>query len=155
MRPLVIACGAMRAIIYGGLVVGVLDALDAIMFFGLRSGATPLRIFQSIASGWLGRASYQGGMRTAALGVFFHFAIAFAIVAVYYVASRRLPVLTGHPVICGIGYGIVVYAVMNLVVVPLSNAGTSPFVLPVFLNGIAIHMVGVGLPSAWFASRAQ
>ena len=48
-----------------------------------------------------------------------------------------------------------VYAVMNLVVVPLSNAGKSPFVLPVFLNGIAIHLVGVGLPSAWFVSRVH
>lgn len=146
---------AQCAIVYGGLVVGVLDALDAIIFFGRRSGATPLSIFQSIASGWLGRASFQGGMRTAALGVFFHFAIAFAIATVYYVASRRLTVLIEHPMICGIVYGIAVYAFMNLVVVPLSNAGKSPFVLPVFLNGIAIHMVGVGLPSAWFASRAQ
>ena len=56
---------------------------------------------------------------------------------------------------CGRGRPLVVYAVMNLVVVPLSNAGKSPFVLPVFLNGIAIHLVGVGLPSAWFVSRVH
>ena len=145
----------MRAIIYGGLVVGILDALDAIIFFGLRSGATPQRIFQSIASGWLGRASIQSGMRTAALGVFFHFLIAFTVVAAYCFASRQLPALASHPVLYGIGYGLVVYAVMNLVVVPLSNAGKAPFVWPVFINGIAIHMFGVGLPAAWFASRVR
>ena len=47
-----------RAILWGTLAVGTLDALDAIVFFGLR-GVTPLRIFQSIASGLLGRAAYQ------------------------------------------------------------------------------------------------
>jgi hypothetical protein len=31
--------------------VGVLDALDAIVFFGPRSGTTPIRVFQSIAFG--------------------------------------------------------------------------------------------------------
>src|SRR5262245_41350424 len=72
-----------ESILYGGLVVGALDALDAIVFFGFR-GATPTRIFQSIAAGLLGRASFQGGMRAALLGVAIHFFIAFCIVATYY-----------------------------------------------------------------------
>jgi hypothetical protein len=37
-----------RAVLYGALVVGVLDITDALVFFGLR-GAPPIRIFQSIA----------------------------------------------------------------------------------------------------------
>ena len=57
-----------RAILYGGVVVGTLDLLDALIFFGLR-GTAPIRIFQSIAAGVLGRASYQGGLRSAALGI--------------------------------------------------------------------------------------
>jgi len=34
--------GAARAILYGALVVGVLDGIDAIVFFGLR-GVSPIR----------------------------------------------------------------------------------------------------------------
>ena len=45
-----------RAILYGGLVVGTLDALDALIFFGLR-GVAPIRIGQSIAAGVLGALS--------------------------------------------------------------------------------------------------
>jgi hypothetical protein len=56
-----------QAIVYGTLVVGTLDGLDAVVFFGLRNGARPVRIFQSIASGRLGRATYQGGLKMAAL----------------------------------------------------------------------------------------
>jgi hypothetical protein len=58
-------------------------------------------------------------------------------------------------VIAGVIYGIAVYFVMNDVVLPLSAAGRGPFVLPVFINGILIHAIGVGLPSAWFASLAR
>lgn len=59
---------AFGTIVYGGLAVGVLDALDAVIFFGIRNGVKPIRIFQSIASGLLGRASFSGGLKTALLG---------------------------------------------------------------------------------------
>jgi hypothetical protein len=139
-----------RAILYGTLVVGTLDALDAVIFFGFR-GATPMRIFQSIAAGLLGRASYQGGLRSAALGVALHYLIAFLIVTAFYLISRQAPLLLEHAVIAGMLYGIAVYFVMNYAVIPLSATSRGPFVLPVFVNGLLIHAFGVGLPSALFA----
>jgi hypothetical protein len=144
-----------ESIVYGGLVVGALDALDAIVFFGLRSGATPVRIFQSIAAGLLGRATFQGGLRSALLGVAIHFFIAFSIAATYYAASRRLSILTQRPIICGAAYGVLVYFFMNRVVIPLSaiGGGAAP-PLPVFINGITIHILGVGIPAAFFAARS-
>ena len=145
---------AAQAILYGTLVVGVLDALDAIVFFGLR-GVAPVRIGQSIAAGLLGRSAFQGGLPAAALGLCLHFLIAFIIVSVFYLASLAAPALTRHPVITGMIYGVAVYFVMNDVVLPLSAAGRGPFVLPVFINGILIHALGVGVPSAWFARLAS
>jgi hypothetical protein len=143
-----------RAIACGTLVVGALDALDAIVFFGLR-GATPTRIFQSIAAGLLGRPSFSGGLSTAALGAVLHFFIAFLIVATYMLASRQIAILTRSPIICGLVYGVLVYLCMNLVVLPLSVAGRPTFVLPVVINGVLIHMLGVGLPSTLFAKAAS
>jgi hypothetical protein len=140
-----------HALLYGTLVVGLLDITDATVFFGLRNHVSPIRIFQSIARGLLGAAAYQGGLATAALGAFLHFFIACVVVAAYYAASTRVAVLTRRPVLCGVLYGIVVYGVMNLVVLPLSAAGRPAFVLPVVVNGLLIHMFGVGLPSALFA----
>ena len=104
-----------RALAAGTLAVGVLDILDAFIFFGLR-GAKPIGILQSIASGVLGRAAYQGGMRTAMLGLLLHFVIAFGVVAVYLVATRIIPALNRRPVVYGVIYGVAVYAVMNLIV---------------------------------------
>ena len=138
-----------RAILYGGIVVGTLDLLDALIFFGFR-GAAPIRICQSIAAGVLGRASYQAGLRSAALGVALHYLIAFLIVTVFYLISRLWPVLVEHAIVSGILYGIAAYFVMNDLVIPLSATTRGPFVLPVFINGLLIHAVGVGLPSAIF-----
>jgi hypothetical protein len=142
-----------RAIAAGGLVVGVLDLADALIFFGLR-GAAPMRICQSIASGLLGRAAFDGGWTTAALGVVLHFVIATLIVAVLVLAAQRLPSLARQPWIVGPIYGVVAFLVMNLVVVPLSAANGSFPQGAGLVNGILIHIFGVGVPAA-FAARAS
>src|SRR5438874_7559142 len=110
---------SMKAIALGGLVVGALDLLDAVVFFGLRSGVRPARIFQSIAAGLLGRAAFTGGAQTAALGVCLHFLIAFLIVLTYYAVSRYVPFMTGHVFVSGVLFGLGAYFVMNYVVIPL------------------------------------
>jgi hypothetical protein len=142
-----------RALVLGTLTVGTLDILDAIIFFGVRSHVAPIRIFQSIAAGILGRAAFSGGLRTALLGAALHYFIAFMIVATFFVLSRYVSVLRQRPIVCGVLYGIGVYLFMNLVVLPLSNAGRGPLVLPVAINGLLIHMFGVGVPAGLFASR--
>ena len=77
-----------RALLLGALTVGVLDILDAFVFFGFR-GVPPLRILQAIASGVVGReAAVTGGLATAALGLVLHFFIAFI---------DRAGVLPGEP----------------------------------------------------------
>ena len=149
----------LRAILLGGLVVGVLDLLDAFIFFGLRNGAQPIGILHSIAAGAIGRdAARAGGAQTAVLGLLLHFVIAFLIAAVYVVASRFVPGLRRHWVVCGLMFGVLAYFVMTFLVVPLSNAGPGRItfalpVTPVLINGLAIHAFGVGLPAAYFASR--
>lgn len=150
-----------RAILYGGLTVGALDLIDALLFFGLRSGAGPVAILHSIAAGFLGRdAARAGGAATAMVGFASHFLVAFCIVTVFVVASRVLPVLRTHWVTCGVAYGVAAYFVMTWFVVPMSNAGngTINFALPVaavLVNSILIHALGVGLPAGYFASKVR
>lgn len=147
-----------RAIAYGGITVGVLDGLDAILFFGLRNGIGPVRIFKGIAGGLLGReAATAGGWPTALLGVALHFTIATTIVAVFYLLSRRFLFLNRRPLVWGPLYGVIVYLTMNLVVLPLSALhGTGlPSAAAVLLNGLLIHLIAVGPPSALFARAAQ
>lgn len=145
------------AVLSGTLVVGVLDIVDAFVFFGVRNGVPPARILQSIAAGLIGRpAAISGGTATAVLGACLHFFIAFVVVLTFYVASRYRRVLTRHALVFGMLYGVAVYVVMNFVVIPLSAApARGPVPAAVLLNGLLIHALGVGLPTALFARAAR
>lgn len=144
---------AFDTIVLGGLLAGTLDAMDGVVAFGFN-GMNPVQVLQYIASGLLGTPSFQGGLKTAALGAVLHYFIAFAVAAIYYAASLKLPVLHQRPVKWGLTYGVAVFLVMNYVVLPLSAVPKSPFSLPLFLSGIIGHAVFVGLAIAWFAHRS-
>ena len=143
--------GAFRAILITGLIVGAMDIASAIVLTLLRGG-TIMRLMQFIASGLLGKSAFQGGLATAALGLALHFVIAFGLVTVFYFASRKLAFLRQRPVLSGIAYGLIVFAVMNLIVLPLS-AATPRHSLSGDLIQIAIHMFIIGLPTSLLLHR--
>jgi hypothetical protein len=145
---------ALDTILYGGLVVGILDGLFALVFYGLILGAQPLRIFQSVASGLLGKAAFEGGVQTFLLGLLLHFIVATCIAAVYYAASLKLPVLIRQAVVCGLIYGMLAYLGMNYVVIPLSAIGLRPFSFRLFLPAFIGHALLVGLPIALLAQQS-
>jgi uncharacterized membrane protein YagU involved in acid resistance len=152
------ASGMLRAIVWGGLLAGLADALYATLYFGWL-GASPVRIWQSVAGGLLTRErSVAGGLPTAALGLALHFFIAFTAAAVYVIASRRLPVLVQRAVLCGSLYGLWVYIFMNSVVIPLSALPPrkTSWIQPTltFFTGLAVHVLGVGLGISLPARRA-
>jgi hypothetical protein len=154
MRP-----KALEAILCGGLIAGTLDLTGACVSSWFRAGVGPVRVMQSVASGLLGGASYEGGAKTAVLGVALHFLIATVATAVFYFASRKLRFLVEHAVTAGLLYGVAVYMFMNFIVLPLSaipqRAAPS---LSGRIIGLFIIMLCVGLPIAiivrWF-SRPQ
>ncbi len=142
------------SILAGGLVAGALDITYACVFWAIRADVPAQRIFQSVAAGLLGEASFEGGTATAALGLALHFLIATSMAAVFYVAARARPELVRRPVLTGAVYGIGLYLVMNYVVLPLSAAGTSPkFPLWIGLT-VLVHMFLIGVPIALFVRRS-
>jgi hypothetical protein len=144
-----------KALVVSALIAGTLDIVYAILFSYFRSGTTPARLLQSVASGALGRDAFSGGSATAAAGLGFHFLTAFIITAIFFAVAARVPALTRRPVIIGALYGIVVYLVMNFAVIPLSKIGPRP--LPatfVIVAGVLVHMFLVGVPIASGARRA-
>lgn len=150
-----------RAVFTGGALAGLLDILDAFLFFGVRSGASPVAVLHGIAAGLIGReAARGGGLATAALGLVLHFVIATLIALIYVGVSQWVGALRRRWVICGLAYGIAAFFVMNWFVVPLSRAGSGvvTFALPAMpslINGLLIHALGVGLPIAWATSRMR
>jgi len=142
-------------VLAGGLVAGTFDIAYACIFWALKRGVPATRIFQSVAAGLLGQASFAGGARTAALGLVLHYFIALSMSIAYYLVARRWGLLRRRPVLCGAGYGLLLYGVMNYIVVPLSAAGPgSKDPLWIALS-IAVHVALIGVPIALFTRRAQ
>ncbi len=150
---------AFETIVYGGLAIGILDLLDASIFFPLYYGIGFWDVWHGPASGLIGReASKAGGVSTALLGILLHFCVAFFIAAAYFVVARYL-VRVKHFVIVGLLYGITANLVMQHVVIPLSAIGPRTTVEPFgsVLNSFIGHAFLVGLPvasiAAWSAWR--
>ena len=82
------------------------------------------------------------------LGLGLHFTIAFTAATFYYLASRKLPVLLEHAILCGLLYGEIVFLFMNFVVLPLSALGADQFNITTYITGTIGHPLLVGLPIA-------
>jgi hypothetical protein len=143
-----------KAILWGGLIASVLDATDGVVAYYIANGSNPIQVLQYIASGMLGPDSFKGGLATAGLGALLHFFIGFTVAAVYVLASQKLTALAQKPAVFGLLYGAAVYFFMNYVVLPYSAVPTGPFSLGLFINGVIGHALFVGLPIAYYASRA-
>jgi hypothetical protein len=128
------------SILVGGLIAGTLDLTTAFISYGWN-------VPRGIASGLLGPSARQGGLGVYILGIALHFFIALSAAVVYYLASRKLTFLAEHWLICGMFFGIGLWLVMNLIVLPLSAIHfKGPFMLHGMIQGLLVHMIIIGLP---------
>lgn len=142
-----------QPIFWGGLVAGTLDICAAFLTAWLRAGVGPVRVLHFVASGLIGQDSFQGGAKTAVLGLGLHFLIATGATIVFYLASRKLLFLIERPVHFGLLYGVAVYLFMNFVVLPLSRVPQRPMTVSGFIIGLLTIMFCIGLPIALIVRR--
>lgn len=141
-----------RSIAAAALAGGLVDLVYA-SAVGALDGRGVLKVWQGVASGWVGRAAGDHGWASAALGIATHFGIATAMAGTYAVAAARLPILRRRPLACGAVYGLGLYGVMYGLVLPLRWPGAFPkWEGARSAADMAAH-VGVGLAIAWAVSR--
>ena len=144
-----------RLVVLAGVAGATCDIVYAILYYGWK-GISAQRILQTVASGLLGKASYDGGWQTAALGLACHYAIVIVAAALFYAVARRWSWLRREPATAGLAYGVAIYVFMNFVVLPLS-AYPFPLRFPLLTTatGLLVHMVGVGLSISLITRRAH
>jgi hypothetical protein len=135
-------------ILVGGAIAGTLDLIAAFISFGHNMP-------RGIAAGLIGRqAAFQGGIFPWILGIILHYFIAFSAAAVYCLASRKLEFMRDHWIVSGIFFGIGLYLVMNLIVLPLCAFHfTGPFQVRGMIQGLLFHMIIIGLPISYSLRR--
>lgn len=143
------------ALLRTAFIAGTLDILCAILSTFLMSGRGPVIIFKYIASGLLGADAMSGGTAVAALGLFLHYVIAFGWTFLFFALYNAIKRLGLHWAVVGVLYGLFVWTLMNLVVVPLSQIGPRPLTLSSVLLQAGILVVAIGLPISYGAHRGE
>ncbi|WP_341842714.1 hypothetical protein [Chitinophaga caseinilytica] len=134
----------LQGALYAGLLVWLLDGTAAV----IQSNFRPDRVFKYVASAGAGPSAFEGGNAFILLGLFFHFLVAYGWSLLFFWAYPRLALLQGNRWLTGLLYGLVVWACMRLLIVPLTLAPVGKLTWNGVLTGMAIHMVCVGLPIA-------
>jgi uncharacterized membrane protein YagU involved in acid resistance len=136
----------LTAILGGGLMAGVFDFTVACV----ESGKPPLFIGKAVATGWFGKAAFQGGLDVSLIGIASHFGIMLAFAAAFVLASLKEPALRRWFFVAGPLYGAVIFDVMRFIVMPLSAAGYGMPKPPILFYEFAGHVFLVGLViAAW------
>src|SRR4051812_24780647 len=139
-------------ILQAGLLVGTLDILSAFIYYYIKSGKTNfLVIFKFIASGIFGKGAGDGGDFMILAGFILHYAIAFSFTIFFFWLYTKTDLLAKNRILTGIAYGIFVWSVMNLIVVPFSNTVHRPFKIEGALINMGILIVCIGLPLSFIA----
>lgn len=143
-----------KAGIVTGLAGGALDAIAASTIYPLAyPGLTVTRIWQSVAAGWFGKASYDGGAAMVAIGLAFHFFIALCAGMVLTFVMARAEISRRLWPVSGAVFGAAMYFFMQKVVLPLSATGPQHPDVKSMAIGLGIHIFIFGMGSALVARQ--
>jgi hypothetical protein len=142
-----------RNVLLGGFCAGLADFIYPTVRTVL-AGDSWMQPWKGVASGLLGKAARKGDVGMAVLGLALHFFICLSAAALLYLLMSRVQFLPRQWVLLGILYGIAFLLTMNYVILPLSAIGHGIYPLEQLHIHAFWHIVLVGLPTAYFVSRA-
>ncbi len=140
-------------IVKAGLIAGTLDIIAACTYYTIRTGKNPDGVLKFVASGVFGKEAFSGGIRMSILGLIFHFCIAFAFTIFLFWIFPKISFFTNNKILSGILYGIFMWAVMQFLVVPLSNTPKSPLILSNAIIAAMILIICIGIPLTLIAAK--
>jgi len=107
-----------------------------------------------VASGLIGQTARDGGMEMVALGLALHYFICISAAALLYLLASSVKFVPRQWIVLGVLYGIAFLLTMNYVILPLSAIGRGIYPLEQLHVHAFWHIVLVGLPTAFFVTRA-
>ena len=142
-----------KAIFKTGLLAGSLDIMAACISAYIVNGVKPDRVLKYIASGVFDEKAFSGKLGMMAWGLFFHFVIAFACTAIFFILYPKLKFLQRGIFLNSILIAVIAWLVTNLVIIPLSHVPTPLFTVAGVVRAIAILVLCIGLPISWMTRR--
>lgn len=141
--------------IRAGFIVGTLDITAACIQYFIKTGKGPAGVLKFVASGVFGKAAFTDGIAMPLAGLCFHFTVAFFFTFFFFWLTGKIPSLLKTRLLTGIGYGIFVWTVMNMVVLPLSNTPPIPFKILNAAIAASILIICIGIPLAFLKNNEK
>ncbi|GGH09671.1 DUF1440 domain-containing protein [Pedobacter zeae] len=141
---------SLRKVLLITLIAGTLDGLAAVIFLAKMNFSG---VFQYIASAILGSTAFTGGIKMVLIGLALHYFIAFSFTLFYTFAATKIALLKQHFILSGILYGLLVWTVMNLIIVPLTKIPAVPFHYEKAILNAIILVFCIGLPISYLTAR--
>jgi hypothetical protein len=136
-----------------GLVVGTLDILAAFIHFYILTHKNPLVILKFISSGVFGADAFTAGNKMIVYGLVFHYLIAILFSLFFFLIYPKLKSFIKNLYIIAIIYSLFIWASMQFIVLPLSQASAMELTLQGSLIAISILIVCIGIPLSFLASK--
>lgn len=136
----------LEAVIKISFIAGTLDILCALVQFYIKTGKNPVAVLKFIASGFFGKEAFADNSLMPIYGLFFHYVIAFSWTALFFFLFPKISFLSKNKFVSGAVYGVFIWIIMTLLILPLSNAPDLPFNIIQSILGIIILILAVGIP---------
>lgn len=140
-------------VVSAGLIAGSVDLLLAFVKAWWSWSLSPERVLRFVASGLIGDRAFQGPTSIALLGLAIHFLIAFFWTIIFFLVYPRLRLLIPWKFLQGLFYGTFIWVMMNLVVLPLTQAPTGELHWAAAIKEMGVLIVAIGLPLAYIAGK--
>ena len=143
-----------KQIMKAGLLAGTLDiAAACIQAYAVRR-IMPGDVLKYVASGVFGSAAFEGGYGMMFMGLLFHFFIAIACAAVFFVSYPKIELLKNSIVLNSLLIALTAWAITTQVIVPISNVPKGgSFDLTRAAIAIGILFICIGMPISVLAKR--
>ena len=141
-------------ILWVGFLVGLLDISAAFIQMKIMfPDRNPLDVLQYIASAVFGKERAYSEDKMYLFGALFHFIIAYGFTIAFFLVYPHLHFLSKRRLLTAIVYGIFIWVVMNLLIVPQTKIGHHPIVLKNAAIAAGILIVAIGIPLSYLAYR--
>jgi hypothetical protein len=134
------------SILLAWLTAATMDIAAASIQYYTKTGKGPAGIFRYISRALIGDEAKKGGFAVEALGLALHYLVALLFTLFFFWIFPMFRIMQKNLVLTGLFYGIFVWAVMNRIVLPLSQLPDIPFDWKKAGIACAILMFCIGLP---------
>jgi len=142
-----------KLVFKAGLFAGLLDISCAFIYSYIKRGTSPTTVLKFIAEKVFGKDVFTNDMLLSITGLLIHFTIAMFWAFVFFMFYRNLKLMRSNTIVTGIMYGLFVWVMMNVILLPAWDNKVYEFNGAASIISAVILIIAIGLPLSYNANK--